>query len=122
MEHILALLAEMDLRYQQRFDAQKEGVASALTAAEKAVHKAESAAEKRFESVNEFRGQLTDQAATFLTRTEYVSAHQAIAEKISDLAARVDKQEGSTTGGRDVWAWLFAAAGIVVAIVVAIIK
>ncbi len=73
------LLAAADLRYQQRFDAQqealvaalnaaKESVASALSAADRAVAKAEMASEKRFESVNEFRLQLSDQAAKFVSR------------------------------------------------------
>ena len=55
---------------EQRFRAQEQAVAFALQAAEKAVTKAELAAEKRFESVNEFRNQLKDQTGTFITRNE----------------------------------------------------
>jgi len=55
---------------EQRFKAQEQAVAFALASAEKAVTKAELAAEKRFESVNEFRNQLKDQTGTFLTRNE----------------------------------------------------
>lgn len=55
---------------EQRFKAQEQAVAFALQAAEKAVTKAELAAEKRFESVNEFRNQLKDQTGTFITRNE----------------------------------------------------
>ena len=127
LDHILALLAEMDLRYQQRFDAQntaldaarlaaKEGVTTALTAAEKAVNKAEIAAEKRFESVNEFRAQLTDQAATFLQRNEYETAHQSVVEKIADLSARLDRTEGAKTGLDSGWKILIAAATLALGI------
>jgi len=55
---------------EQRFKAQEQAVAFALQAAEKAVTKAELAAEKRFESVHEFRNQLKDQTGTFITRNE----------------------------------------------------
>jgi hypothetical protein len=53
--------------------AAKEAVQAALVSAEKAVGKAEVATEKRFESVNEFRAQLSDQAAHFSTRDELVA-------------------------------------------------
>jgi predicted PurR-regulated permease PerM len=52
------------LRNEQRFEA---------------VVKAELAAEKRLDSVNEFRGQLQDQAATFVTRTELYGSIMGIA-------------------------------------------
>lgn len=126
-EHILALLTEMDLRYQQRFDAQtraleaallaaEKAVGTALTAAEKAVNKAEFAAEKRFEGVNEFRGQLSDYQAMLLPRNEYNSAHQALVDKINDLSSRVDKTEGTTKGGQQMWGYLAGAAGLLVAV------
>jgi hypothetical protein len=69
-EYFEALLADRDLRYQQRFDAQSKAIQDALTAAEKAVVKAEVATEKRFEGVNEFRQTLSDQAANFISRKE----------------------------------------------------
>lgn len=62
-EHVESLLAERNVRDQQRYDAQtialnaallaaEKAVATAMTAAEKAVTKAEVAAEKRFECVS----------------------------------------------------------------------
>lgn len=55
---------------EQRFKAQEQAVAFALQASEKATTKADTANEKRFDGVNEFRSQLKDQAGTFLTRNE----------------------------------------------------
>lgn len=55
---------------EQRFKAQEQAVAFALAASEKATTKADAANEKRFDGVNEFRSQLKDQAATFITRGE----------------------------------------------------
>ena len=87
---------DSDLRYQQRFDAQtkaldaalaaqKEAVQTALVAAEKANTKAELSADKRFDSVNEFRQTLTDQATTFIPRTEAEARIAALSEKLDDL-------------------------------------
>ena len=56
--------------YDQRFIDQDRAVQAALNAAEKAVTKAETASEKRFDAVNEFRAQLADQAQTFIPRAE----------------------------------------------------
>jgi PBP1b-binding outer membrane lipoprotein LpoB len=126
LDHVIALLAEMDLRYQQRFDAQgqaltaallaaEKAVQTALIAAEKAVAKAETANEKRFESVNEFRKSLADQTANFLPRNEYGSAHQSLIDKLNDLAARVDKTEGRTSGLSDGTKLLLQLGGLVIA-------
>lgn len=124
LDHVMALLAEMDLRYQQRFDAQgqaltaallaaEKAVQTALIAAEKAVTKAEVANEKRFESVNEFRKTLSDQTQSFPSRVEL----SALADRVADLATRLDKTEGKTTGKEAVWAYLIAAAAVAVAVV-----
>ena len=71
IQAVMKIMDERDLRYQQRFDAQTLAIKDALLAAEKAVTKAEVATERRFEGVNEFRQTLSDQAAKFITRTEF---------------------------------------------------
>lgn len=48
----------------------KDALSAALSASEKAIQKAAEATEKRFTGVNEFRAQLTDQAATFVRKVE----------------------------------------------------
>jgi hypothetical protein len=124
LEHILALLAEMDLRYQQRFDAQntaldaarlaaKEGVTTALTAAEKAVTKAEIATENRLTLLNELR-------AGVATREQL----DAIALRVEDLKARVDRFEGKSSGASLSWAMMLGAGGLIltlISVVVAVI-
>lgn len=80
--HFEALQQESDKRYEQRFGAQEKAVNAALTAAKEAVSKAETSAEKRFDSVNEFRAQLSDQAATFMPRMESEQRMSTLDEKI----------------------------------------
>lgn len=101
------LLVEVDRRYEQRFEAQEQAVGlalarvdkefhehlaqvraethAALEAADKAIAKAETATEKRFDGVNEFRGQLADQARTFIPRAESISRHERTAEQVEAL-------------------------------------
>jgi len=94
------------------FDAADKAVQAALTAVKEASDKAEEASNKRFESVNEFRAQLADQAATLLSRTEYSSLHKALEDKVGALADRVvqlelrltsrlDLAKGSDDGSRE---------------------
>jgi hypothetical protein len=70
--------------------AAEKAVNAALVAADRAVAKAELASETRFSTMNEFRGQLADQAATFLPRAEY-SAIQGT------LDARLTSEENMHT-------------------------
>lgn len=74
-------------------NSQAEKVALALNAADKAVTKAEIAAEKRFEGVNEFRATLSDQAMLLMPRTEVVALVDNINtrhdEAIKNLASQI---------------------------------
>lgn len=88
-EHFEALNEERDERNKQRFEAQEKAVNSALIAAKEAVTKAETAAEKRFDSVNEFRGQLKDQASTLMPRTETESRLNGLEDKIGSITTTV---------------------------------
>ncbi len=120
-DHMMALLAEMDrrfvaslaeidLRFSGSLAAQDKAVQIAMVASEKAVVKAEIAAEKRFEATNEFRGQLSDQAATFMPRVEAEQRLMQLGEKIEDV-------KGSNRAGASaLWAYLVGAAGLVIAI------
>jgi hypothetical protein len=69
--------------YRTLIDSQAEKVALALDAAEKAIDKAEAATEKRFDAVNEFRAQLTDQTASF-ARRDYVEQEMASVDRRLD--------------------------------------
>jgi hypothetical protein len=95
------------------FDAADKAVQAALAAAKEASAKAEHAGDKRFDSVNEFREQLSDILARCLLRTEYVvsqgaltdkveSNYKALAERIGAvelrLTSRLDLNQGADTG------------------------
>lgn len=116
-EYMDARLADKDLRDQQRFDGQSTAIKDALLAAEKAVTKAETANERRFEGVNEFRQTLSDQAATFISRGEFDAQLKALADRVREIATRVDKTEGRSSGFASGYGYLVAAAAVIIAIV-----
>ncbi|MFI5222663.1 MAG: hypothetical protein ACHQX3_00210 [Nitrospirales bacterium] len=120
----------MDLRYQQRFEAQsdalaaaflsqqtamqtalaaaKEAVVAALAAADRAVAKAEAAADKRFEALNELRSMLQDIVNTMMTRIEGDQRFKVVTDKVEDanakivaLGARLDTTKGEKTGASE---------------------
>jgi hypothetical protein len=101
------------------FAAADKAVQAALLSAEKAVTKAEIASEKRFESVNEFRAALSDQTASFLSRTEYDAAHDAVVERITTLTDRVNRSEGSREGVRLSGGVLVSVVTVAVSVMVA---
>jgi hypothetical protein len=137
-EHFQAILAERDHRYEQRYEAsqvaiqaalaadrsavqaaltaQEKNTQAALVAAKEAVLKAETAAERRFEAVNEFRGQLADQAATFMPRAEAEQRLRSLAEKLDDLKG------SSRAGASSLYGYLVAAAGVIFAVVSIVLK
>jgi hypothetical protein len=106
------------------FAAQDKAIMAAMAAAERAVGKSEIATEKRFDAVNEFRAQLSDQAATFLPRAEFDRVTTAITEKIDasnktfserldDLRASRDTTSGKSAGINAGWAALIGMAGLI---------
>jgi hypothetical protein len=116
-------IAALDRLTQAQIQAQADKVALALAAADKATIKADTANERRFESVNEFRAQLTDQAGTFMTRTEAVAMVERNAERIQELTDRLNRTEGRDTGSKDSKTGMYAAIGaigVVITIVVVI--
>ncbi len=83
-------IAEQVQQIRQVIDLNERAVVAAFDASEKAIQKAEIANEKRFDSANGFRGQLSDQAASFATRevldTSVKQIHALIERNREDLA------------------------------------
>ena len=82
-------LREADVHYEQRFRAQIE-----------ATSKADTASERRFESVNEFRKTLTDQTLTFVTRNEYGGAHASLSDRLGKIENSLTAIESRTAGSQ----------------------
>jgi hypothetical protein len=148
---------DLQLQMEQRFEAQAKAVdiaveahrasiQAALNASDKAISKSEEATEKRFDSVNEFRRTLSDQASLFITRKEAEASVERNAERIREttnrlqdyalksivmaeydrlstqvqgLADRLNRSEGKGSGLAAGWGFLIAAVGVGGAIIAA---
>jgi hypothetical protein len=105
---IIALKEMLDERYATQtkaldaaFKAAEQAVAVALANAEKATTKAEAAADKRFDAVNEFRAVLTDQTKTFISRSEWDTTRAALDGRVSINAERLAALELRLTSRLD---------------------
>lgn len=112
-EHIEAIIAANDRRYEERFIAANAAVTTAMTAAKEAVLKAEAATESRFAGVNEFRATLSDQQQRFIARSEVEVMRSAMTEKVDGLTKTVERlmaqRQGATTG----WGYAVGVVGFV---------
>lgn len=86
-------LVALEKRFELQLQSQEERIQSAMAASEKAIIKAEVAMEKRMEGMNEFRAQLKDQAGTFVTRTEALSAALGVAGVALAVASLVSRRK-----------------------------
>lgn len=119
--YIRELIDERDTRYEQRFTAQEKAVKDALTAADRAVTKAELATEKRLEGVNEFRATLTDYTTNLMPRGEVTALLAGFDEKLTALQSRIDRSEGKGKGIDQAWGYLVGLVGVVAAAVAVIV-
>jgi hypothetical protein len=117
---LLAILNERSLANNQRFEAQEKAVAAALAAAKEAVTKAEVAAEKRFDAVNEFRSTLKDQQATLMPRQEAVALLKALEEKVLANDARINQVVNRWEGASWLWGLILGGGGLAMGILGAI--
>lgn len=98
-EHVLALINSNDKRYQQRFDAQ------------------EAANKYAQEKANEFRQSLNDIGSRQMPRTEAEALAKTNSEKIDQLQARMDRNEGRGGGFAAGWGYLVGAVGLIAVLI-----
>jgi hypothetical protein len=98
----------------------EKSAANALAASAAATQKAEAAMEKRFESVNEFRGAMGDQAARFITRAEVDQRMAASDKETAGVVSRLDRIEGRGIGLQAGWGILIAIVTVAALILGAI--
>ena len=75
----------------------KEFCLDKFAAAEKAVSSAHASMDHRLLGMNEFRDQLKDQAATFITRTELNARIAALEAEVRSLVKAKDQMEGKAS-------------------------
>jgi hypothetical protein len=123
-EYLTALIQAAEIRSDARFEAMQDAVRTAFGESQKAITKAETATEKRFESVNEFRSALTDQATRFVTRDALASLSDKLQagidrnrDDLDTLSQRLDLQQGETSGARLTKASFYVGVTLAVGII-----
>jgi len=76
----------------------KEGVSAAMASAEKAILKAETATEKRFDSVNEFRQAMRDQQETFASKSETNMRLEDLSKRLDRVTSGMELSSGKSSG------------------------
>lgn len=85
-EYVNDKFANLEKAIDVRFESVTQATKEALSSSNKAIDKSDIAMEKRFDSVNEFRSTLSDQAAKFIIRTEFELVVNRLEQDIKNLA------------------------------------
>lgn len=94
----------------ERKDAQQQAIAAALASVKEAIQKAENATERRFDSVNEFRQTLTDQAGTFATR-----------DQVETLKEDLNRRQGAALFVSRTWGYIVGVVGVAAAVIAVVV-
>lgn len=121
IENIRTLINANDKNYNQRFDNVVSATQSALAAADRAVTKAETASEKRFDAVNEFRATLADQQRNLMPRGEVEILIRSLNEKIDALNLTTITKQSKDIGQREGIGTVAVVAGII-SVIIAILS
>lgn len=116
VSNIRTLINANDVNYNQRFDNVTEATKAALAASDRAVAKAEGAAEKRFDSVNEFRETLADQQRNLMPRSEVEILIKNLGDRVDRLSQADLVRSGQGVGMKEGWGLAAGAVGIIIAI------
>jgi hypothetical protein len=123
------LIDANDKNYNQRFDNVSQATSAALASADRANTKAETATEKRFDSVNEFRATLQDQQRTFIPRAEMEITLKGINDKIDINSNGLEAlrlvqsiNQGTKLGITQGWGYAFGIVMTIIAILTIMFK
>ena len=117
-EKIEAVEDKADLK----IDALAEKVELHLALNQTALDKAEHSMNSRLEAMNEFRGQMKDQQATYMTKDSYEVRHCDLQKEVEDLRLNRATLEGKASASSVYWSYVISAAAVVVAIIGLILR
>ncbi len=116
--HLRQHIDQQVLQIEGALEAARRETSIIHDASEKAIAKADASTEKRFEAVNAFRQQLSDQANLFMPREVAEAQIEALRKQMLDNTKRIDTSQGARAGSEKTITMGLAAATIVISIVV----
>jgi len=118
-EHVQRMIEAEHRWIEAKLAAVVDAMEAMHLASDKALSKAEHASEKRFESVNEFRGQLSDQINRFLTKSEYEAHHIDLERRTLAIERFVSENRGQLSRTDTMKRDIFSVIGTAIALVAA---
>ena len=116
-DKLLAIICANDKRSEERDVNIQTSMEVIMASSEKAIAKAETASEKRFDSVNEFRATLADQQRTLMPRTEVEIIFKGLDERINSLYSCHMEEKNKGEGLQVGWGLAIGIVGIIAAII-----
>lgn len=113
----VARVSALKSEFDARMTAMDRATDLQLAARDEAIDKADKAGEKRFDAVNEFRGQLADQQHTLVTRELFDAKNDGLAARIATLEQNQSSTSGQIAGTRSAVAAMVTAAVVIISIV-----
>lgn len=111
-EYLEETLRQRDIRLEQRFISQQDAVQTALVTVKLQADKIDSETDKKFASVNEFRGLVKDTQATYITRSEVLAKIDTLSEQINAIKEAMTLLQGTRNGINAVWVYALGAAAL----------
>jgi multidrug resistance efflux pump len=96
----------------QELTAQKESITIAMAASDRAITKAETSVEKRFENSNEWRNTVETLQRTYMPRSESEQVNRTLSDKINANSEMIKAQIDRGTGSNQVWVTLGLAVSL----------
>jgi septal ring factor EnvC (AmiA/AmiB activator) len=120
--------SDLDRLLNERHGNSQRALDAALDTAQREIARTNSEVKTRFDSVNEFREQLREQAATFMTRLESEAAHRelrslldALDKRITDVKESVIENRGQDKGAGEQAAQRRASITLVIGVTAVIL-
>lgn len=107
------LIDERDRLYNERSEARTKALEDTLAATKEAADKAAGELTKRFDSVNEFRQTLSDQAQTFAAKDSVEIRFKALEENINKNATELSAIQSRSAGATQLWTIIAAAIALI---------
>jgi hypothetical protein len=117
-----ALLVSGDKLTAQRFEDLNRLMEVTRGIADRALIRADAVMDKRVEAINELRGVVTDQQATFITREAAELLISGLRSDISPALQYVLRHQGEAAGVKSTWAVLLALVSVAGAIGALVIR
>lgn len=119
LETLKAIIDERDRRYEQRMNDMDKLNNLSFANSKEAVQTANTANEKRLDSVNEFRGVVTDQQKALIMRTEFEAAMKKNddnsarnEERINEVQRTLAAKDSEKSGANDLWIIIASVVGV----------